>query len=178
MRLTLSYYWKDDESGKIHTWCPLKLQILHSLARVTVIVLMIKETVTNLLLQTLTESFELYILLITNPLPLHLQLLLLLLLAHVVLQLLLLLCKSLKGYLCTLQSQGQYNVHTPPIQVLRHLTATSEERFSLHINLTLNMSYSGSFFFFTHICSTVSPHFPHPPTQSAPEKITDKGTGV
>ena len=33
MRLTLSYYWKDNESGKIHTWCPLKLQILHSLAQ-------------------------------------------------------------------------------------------------------------------------------------------------
>ena len=47
----------------------------------------------------------------------------------------------------------------------------------LHI-LSMPCPYSGSFFFFSHICSTVSPHFPHPPTQSAPEKITDKGTGV
>lgn len=44
--------------------------------------------------------------------------------------------------------------------------------------LSMPCPYSGSLFFFTHICSTVSPHFPHLPTHSAPEKITDKGTGV
>ena len=62
---------------------------------------------------------------------------------------------------------------------MRHLTATSEEQFSLHINLTLNKSclylsphpkhalpLLGSFIVFTHICSTVSSHFPHLPTQS------------
>ena len=82
--------------------------------RVTVIVLMIKETVTNLLLETLTDSFELYILLITSPLPLHLQLLLLLLLAHVDLLLLLLLCKGLKGYLwlCLSSCSPEQSIHT------------------------------------------------------------------
>ena len=41
--------------------------------------MLVIKNVTNLLLQTLTEPFELFLLLIPNTLPLHLQLLLLLL---------------------------------------------------------------------------------------------------